>query len=516
MSILKDKLYGEIEEFRETGKEFLKGNLNVMQYKHASGGFGVYAQKGGKDFMIRLRIPSGVGTLRMMNDMHNILIKYNVKNIHLTTRQAIQIHNISIDDVCDIMKDSLDKDIYTRGAGGNFPRNVAMSPLSGVSKDDIFDVKPYALETGNYFMERITEYKLPRKLKVSYSNSMEDTAHCTVQDLGFVATVENGKKKFKLYIGGGLGQNPRKAVLYPELVEANDILFYVEATVKLFMAEGDYNNRNKARIRYIVDRLGESEFIESYKRFIKEAFDDSKLKLSFNENIEAIEESIENECSKNGIIEQKQKGLYSVYCHPIGGQLPLKHLKEILDLNLDEKVEFRLSMTEGFYLINLDLENAKKVLDIVDDVIGKNCIEKSVACIGVPTCQVGLCNSQGLLNDIIKVLKEKGYNSNKLPQVNISGCGNSCGVHQIGKIGFTGKKKRVNDEIQECFTLFVNGNCTVDNTHLGESFGELLKDQIPEFLYELSEIMEKANCTFEELVENKRELFIDLINKYKV
>ena len=117
------------------------------------------------------------------------------------------------------MNDALENDIYTRGAGGNFPRNVALSPLSGVDKDEAFDPTPYALATGEYFMERITTYKLPRKLKVSFSNGSSDTAHCTIQDLGFLAVRKDGKDYFRVYLGGGLGRNPKVALLYPEWLD---------------------------------------------------------------------------------------------------------------------------------------------------------------------------------------------------------------------------------------------------------------------------------------------------------
>ena len=92
---------------------------------------------------------------------------------------------MTIDNVCDLMKEALENNIYTRGAGGNYPRNVSLSPLSGVDKNEIFDPTQYALAVGNYFLERIYTYNLPRKIKVSFSNSLEDTAHVSVQDLGF-------------------------------------------------------------------------------------------------------------------------------------------------------------------------------------------------------------------------------------------------------------------------------------------------------------------------------------------
>ena len=223
MKELKEKLLSEIEDFRELGHKFYDGEVSMMDFKHASGGMGVYAHKGGKEFMIRLRIPSGIITVPQLNLIYDWAVKYGLDKLHFTTRQAIQYHGISIDSVCDLMEDALKEDIYTRGAGGNFPRNVALSPLSGVDKEEAFDPTPYALAVGNYFMERITTYKLPRKLKVSFSNSERDTAHCTIQDLGFLAVNENGKNQFRVYLGGGLGRNPRLALIYPELINPDEV-----------------------------------------------------------------------------------------------------------------------------------------------------------------------------------------------------------------------------------------------------------------------------------------------------
>ena len=155
MQDLKQVLYSEIEDFREVGHQFLNGEINMMKFKHVSGGLGGYAHRDKKELMIRLRIPSGVLKLENMKLVRDLAKKYGLERIHLTTRQAIQFHGLSIDEVCDLMKEALDHDLYTRGAGGNFPRNVAISPLSGVDPNEAFDVTPYALATGDYFLKDI-------------------------------------------------------------------------------------------------------------------------------------------------------------------------------------------------------------------------------------------------------------------------------------------------------------------------------------------------------------------------
>lgn len=516
MDKLKEVLYGEIEEFRKEGHKFLNKELNIMQFKHVSGGFGVYAHKGAKEFMIRLRIPSGITNIDEMYKVCDFAEKYGLDKIHLTTRQSIQLHGLAIDEICDLMKEALDNNIYTRGAGGNYPRNVAISPLSGVEVGEAFDVTPYAKVVGNYFLEKIYTYKLPRKIKVAFSNSNEDTAHCTVQDLGFVSVNKDGNKYFEVYLGGGLGQNPRKAVKYPELIKAEEVLYYVEAMVRLFKAEGNYENRNKARIRYILERMGEENFIVCYKEHLAKVKENNNLEIEVEEKIYR-KKGIELETSNPRVIKQKQKGLYSVYLHPIGGQLPINNLKSILDtIKIFDDIEIRLATTEGIYFRNLNGNEAREILELTENMGSTTNLEQSVACIGVPTCQIGLCNSQGTLNSIIDYFKEKEFKSDVLPKVYISGCGNSCGVHQIGGIGFTGKKKKVGEKIEECFTMFVGGKLGVGKTNLGNQYGDIQSSKIPELLYELALRVEDSKLSFDEYLRKNEGEFKEIINKYLV
>lgn len=514
MNSLKEILLDEIEEFRKVGHQFLNGELNLMQFKHESGGMGMYAHRGGKEFMIRFRIPSGVTHSDELKLIYEYAKKHNLGGIHFTTRQAIQLHGLTLDGACDLMKEGLEVNLFTRGAGGNFPRNVALSPLAGVDKEEEFDPTPYALAVGNHFLKKIYTYKLPRKLKVSFSNSDKDTAHCTVQDLGFVAVKKDGKEYFKVYIGGGLGNNSRKAIEVDELIEAKDVLYYIEGMTNLFIAEGDYKNRAKARIRYIADRMGDEEFVSQFKLYTKAEKEKGGLELNLHPT-EIKKEGIKTEIKDKRLIEQKQEGLYTVYLHPVGGQLKLEDLKEILDtIGNFEDVEVRLAMTEGVYFRNLNGKEAEILLDITKKMGGEAEIYHSVACIGVPTCQIGIGNSQGLLFDIMDYFKEKDYSSDLMPRVHISGCTNSCGVHEIGKIGFTGKKKRVDDAVKDVFGLFINGDFTVENVRLGEFKGDMLPERIPEFLYELAMKLEEGNIKFEDYI--KEDEFMNLVNKYSV
>lgn len=514
MSNLKEKLLIEIEEFRNLGNKFLQGEVSIADFKKVSGGMGVYSERSKKDFMIRLRIPSGITNISQVNWLCDIAEKYELEKFHLTTREAVQYHNLSIDQVCGIMKDGIDNEIYSRGGGGNYPRNVALSPLSGVDKLEAFDVTNYALAVNNHFLSKITSYKLPRKLKVSFSSSNLDLGHCNVADLGFLATIKDNKEYFKVYMGGGLGRNPKIGVEYDELIEPSKVLYHVEAMTNLFMAEGDYENRNQARIRYILERMGKDTFIETYKKHLDEVINKEKLDLIITSK-ECVKEGNQIDLKHPRLYEQKQNGLYSVYFHPIGGQIYIKELRQILD-NLEsvEDLEIRLTMTEGIYFRNLNGNEAKKLLTATQDLGGETPLNQSVSCIGVPICQVGILESQKTLNEIINYFKEKGYKKDVLPRIHISGCGNSCAVHEVVGIGLTGKRKKVNDTIEDIFELHINGSFKDNNAKLGKVYGDILSREIPHFLYELALLLENKNINFNDYVKTYEVELIELIDKY--
>ena len=515
MSKLSEELLNEIEEFRKLGHKFLNGEVSVMDFKHHSGGMGVYAERSRNTFMVRLRIPSGITNIQELKWICNTADKYGLKKIHFTTREAVQLHNLSIDDVCDVMKEALEHNIYTRGAGGDYPRNVAMSPLAGVDKFEAFDVTPYALAVNNYFLKRITSYKLPRKLKVSFSSSNMDVGHCNITDLGFLAVNNSGREYFKVYLGGGLGQNPRAAVELGELINPNEVLYHVEAITQMFMAEGDYNNRAKARIRYILDRMGEEEFIKCYKKHLAHVKEKEDLTLNLSPH-PINKEGIETDIISGRLIKQKQKGLYSVYFHPIGGQIEISTLKKIISIIEDmHDIYIRLTMTEGIYIINLNGKEAEKVIKETENLGGETHLEQSVACIGVPICQIGLLESQKMLNNIIDYFREKNYTKDVLPRIHISGCGNSCGIHQACLIGFTGRKKKIDGELQDTFELHINGSFEEGNARLGKVYGQILAKEIPEFLYELALLVEEKNINFHDFVENYEEELQQIVDKYK-
>ncbi len=512
-------------EFRKMTDKFYAKEVSVNEYKGFSGGFGSYAQRGGGASMLRLRLPGGRLTKEKLKFVADSIEEYGVERAHFTTCQTIQLHDLSAEAVCGIMEKAFDVGIITRGGGGDFPRNVMVSPLSGVEQGEYFDVLPYAEAVSDYLMGFMKTVKLPRKLKVGFSNSPANETHATFRDLGFVAR-EDGF--FDVYSAGGLGNNPRMGVLVAEKVQPSDLLYYVKAMVETFLTYGNYENRAKARTRYMQETLGVDGYRQAYLEKLAQVMQSGDLRLEAEtERISKtgdLTHAAETErISKTGdgtrasgrrIIAQKQNGLYAVAYHPIGGMPAISKFAELYETIRDmDTVEIRVAPDETIYVINLNGQETEQVLAVTSDG-ADSLFETSVSCIGSAVCQIGIRDSQGLLAKIIAEVEKYDFVDGVLPRIHISGCTSSCGTHQIGRLGFHGGVKRVNDVVEPAFTFHVNGSDEEGRERFGEQWGMMLEKEIPSFFVELGQAVAAENTTFEKWFGQDPEKLRKIAEKY--
>lgn len=445
--------------------------------------------------MLRLRMTAGRVTKEKMAFVAETIRTYNVNHLHFTTCQTIQLHDLQPEVLYPVMEKALSHNIVTMGGGGDFPRNVMCPPLSGVEQGEYFNVLPYAQVAGEYLMNFIKAEKMPRKLKVCFSNSPKNFTHATFRDLGFVAN-ENGK--FDVYSAGGLGNNYKMGVKVAENVEPDKILFYIKAMWLTFRTYGNYENRGKARTRYMQEALGGAEnYVKAYNEKLQEV-------ITSGEDLNIKPQPLEFNKKGNGttaegfrVIPQKQEGLYTVMWHPIGGQPNSDVFCKLNDyIQGVEGAELRLSPDESAYIINLTGDEAKEVVAITEENTAQSVFETSVSCIGASICQVGLRDSQSLLRACVEAVKKADIKENALPQIHISGCPSSCGTHQIGALGFRGAVKSVDGKPQPAFILYVNG-CDIQGKEVfGHEVGTILASDIPDFIVELGKAVENSGKDF--------------------
>ena len=464
-----------LPEFKEAEEKFFSGQMNAKEYKGISGKYGSYAQKGGKLGMIRLRMCGGHMTKDKLSFIIDECERYGIGRIHTTTCETVQLHNLTGDQIYEIMDRALDHGINTQGGGGDNPRNVSATSLSGVEPGERFDVYPYAKETETYLLDIMTEIKLPRKLKVTFSSSDRNETHATFRDLGFIA---NDDGTFDVWAAGGLGNNPRIGIRVAEGIDPSKTLYYVRAMVDTFMKHGNYENRSRARTRYMREDLGDDGFLRAYGEALvplleRGGMDIHPVSTSFPEK-EA------RDVSGDRIFRQKQPGLYYVAYHPVGGDVPLDALRRIRDAIADIwDAEVRVAPDSTLYIINLSGDEAIRVRDATEGG-ARTLFETSVSCIGSTICQQGLRDSNGTLYAMIDAVREAGIPDNALPRFRISGCVSSCGNHQVGMLGLQGASKTVDGKPVPVFNLTVNGCGLEGKERFGDAVGAVLVDRCPD------------------------------------
>ena len=507
---LKEELREEIDEFYEQTKRFINKELSVKDFKGYSGGFGSYAQRGGQAFMLRLRMNQGVMSKEKLKFICDTCKEHGVTKAHFTTCQTIQLHDLTGMEIPYIMSDALDHDIVCRGGGGDFPRNVMCSPLSGVDRDEYFDVLPYARKAGEYLLSIVNKYTLPRKLKVAFSSSEKNETHATFRDLGFCA---NEDHTFDVYCAGGLGNNPRMGLKVGDHVDGSKILYYISAMILMFMEHGNYENRAKARTRYMQETLGEEPFVADFKKKVERALHGEYLDIEV-EDMVITKSGDDTTLVNRRVIAQKQKGLYAVYYHPIGGSLAPSKLWELYDCIKDmEDVEIRITPQQGAYIINCTADEARRVLAVTQDS-ARSEFEESTACIGASTCQVGLRDSQRMLKEAIMYLREKNFKDHVLPKIFISGCPSSCGTNQIGVLGFQGTVKVIDKKPYPAFTLSIKGYEKQNQERFGDICGVILEEDMCNFLEALGIAVTAHACDFKTWMKTNEEEFSQILKRF--
>lgn len=502
----------ELEEFGEKTKAFYDGEILKNEYKAYSGKYGSYAQRGGKSSMIRLRMAGGRLTKEKLRYLADCIEKYKIQKVHLTTCQTIQLHDLGREAVCDILESSIRHGIVTLGGGGDYPRNVMAPPLSGTEEGEYFDVLPYAEEAEKYLLSFLDFKKMPRKLKVCFSSGPSNVTHATFRDLGFVARPEG---TFDVYSAGGLGPQPKIGMKMAEGIDPPRILYYICAMRKVFLEHGNYEQRARARTRYMRDVLGDEGYRQAYFDKLVEAEKEEALTI-FPKSKKITKKGDGRGASGNRILSQKQEGLYTVAYHPVGGCPDPSIFGKIYNLihKMDD-AELRIAPDETLYIINLTGTEAEGVLRVT--VGGAETeFEASVACIGAGICQSGVRDSQKLILRSVEKIREAGISAEALPKVHISGCPSSCGTQQIGRIGFRGGVKVIDQTPVPVYEVSFFGCERQGKEKLGTVAGSMPEKVIPDFFVELGKEVDRSGISYDYWEQKNRNRLFEIAEKYMI
>jgi len=252
----------DIIDLEKKIRAFREGKIHDEKFRSLRLARGVYGQRQPGVQMVRIKLPFGKVSFKQLLKIADISDEYGSGNLHLTTRQDIQIHYVSLDRTPELWAELEQDDITLREACGNTVRNVTSSPASGIDPSEPFDVSPYAHAAFEYFLRNPICQEMGRKFKISFSSNDNDTAFSYVHDIGVIPKINgNGERGFKVMLGGGLGAQPLLASIVEDFLPEDKLIPYIEAIVRVFDRHGERNNRNKARLKYLIQKIGLTEGI---------------------------------------------------------------------------------------------------------------------------------------------------------------------------------------------------------------------------------------------------------------
>ncbi|MGB1252694.1 MAG: nitrite/sulfite reductase, partial [Candidatus Promineifilaceae bacterium] len=211
--------------------------------------------------MQRIKIPYGGLTAEQLDVLGQLAEEYSDNILHVTTRQDIQLHFVHLDDTPDMMRRLAAVGITTQEACGNSVRNVTACPLAGICRTEAFDTTPYADAVTQFLLGHDDVQDFGRKIKIAFSGCAHEACGLVkMHDLGYLGRIKtvdgNPVRGFTLYVGGGLGTVPQQAkVLYDFLTE-DEILPISQAVSRVFARLGEKKNRNRARLKFLIRKLG--------------------------------------------------------------------------------------------------------------------------------------------------------------------------------------------------------------------------------------------------------------------
>ena len=436
---------------------FKEGKIDDERFRSLRLARGVYGQRQEGVQMIRIKLPFGKVSSEQLVRITKVSDEYSTGRLHITTRQDIQIHYVSLDRTPQLWADLEKDDITLREACGNTVRNITASENAGIDPEEPFDVSPYAHALFQFFLRNPVCQEMGRKFKMSFSSSDKDTALSYLHDLGFIPKIVNGERGFKVMLGGGLGSQPSHAELLSEFVPVNQIIPMTEGVLRIFDRYGERAKRLKARMKFLIKEIGRDEFLRLVEEE-KKALSYQTVEIdttSFDGPIpspllEVPKVTIEDVTAfeawkKSNVIAQKQAGYVAIGIKVALGDFytdkarALAHLIKNYGAN-----ELRFTLRQDILIRNIKEENLPffyqelAKLDFV--TLGYNTINDVTACPGTDTCNLGIASSTGIAVELERVLATEypQYSNNQEITIKISGCMNACGQHNMAEIGFQG------------------------------------------------------------------------------
>jgi sulfite reductase (ferredoxin) len=476
----------DIIELEKKIRLFREGQIPEEKFRSLRLARGIYGQRQPGVQMIRIKLPYGKMTLEQWKRMSDVSDEYSTGNLHLTTRQDIQIHFVSLERTPELWSKLDLDDITIREACGNTVRNITASDKAGIDPAEPFDITPYADAAFRYFLRNPVCQDMGRKFKMSFSSSDADTAWAFMHDIGVIPKIReiNGQqvRGFKVMIGGGLGAQPYLAHVAYEFLEADQLIPYIETVLRVFDRNGERASRHKARMKFLIQKIG----FEEFTRLVEEERLANKVK-TFHVDADVWEEpalpaadavlpaytikdpkKYETWKATNAF-RQKQADYYAAYV-----RVPLGNISSVISRQIIEALrpavgnDVRVTANQGLllkYILPAHLPYVFSVLETAGFAEpGFDSIADITACPGTDTCNLAISSSTGIATALELVIQEEFPDLvyNKDIKIKISGCMNSCGQHGIASIGFHGSSVKSGGKVLPALQVLLGGGIVGD------------------------------------------------------
>lgn len=513
LSPLPPEVRTEIERFRQEIERLEAGEREAEDFKKFRLQNGVYGIRGLPDrHMVRVKIRFGAVTPDQLRTLAEIAEEFTPnRQAHITTRQDVQFHYVARRDIPDILRRLALSGLTTREACGNTVRNVTACPLAGVSPTELFDVTPYADALSRYLLRNPIAQNLPRKFKIAFEGCAEDHARTPIHDIGCVAAVrfDRGRwqRGFRLYVGGGLGAQPRVAELLEEFTPADLLIPTAEAVIRIFDRYGErrpeHTYRMRARLKFLIRSWG-------FDRVRQEILKERRALLNTRsglapDHIEPVEETPPavslperlppkwrasaryERWRETNVVRQRQRGWYVVVVRcPLGDITPegLRAVADIAERYAGGRI--RTAISQNLLLrwvpeaalpwVYHDLEEAGLALT------DAHRIADITRCPGADTCQLAITRSRGLAEALGQLFTNGLAASDDLQDISIkiSGCMNSCGQHHIADIGFYGASSLEDGREVPQYIMLLGGRTRQGEARFGKPIARIPARRVPE------------------------------------
>jgi sulfite reductase beta subunit-like hemoprotein len=485
-------------------ERFVRGELSKDEWRPIRLSYGLYYQLDHTSHMQRIKIPGGMLTTGQMEALAELADRYGRGIAHVTTRQDIQIHWVPIEGIIDLYERLLAVGITTRGACADSVRNVTACPYAGTAPSEPFDVAPYCLAIHEYFLFNPLNLTLPRKFKIAIEGCEHDCAQGPVNDIGAYAKLRDGTRGFSVHAGGGLGAQPFLAKPIREFVPAEDLLVWCEAIVRVQHRFGERKNRSRARMKYLVQKLGVERFRavvegeaervsaergEELRAQVRETVADYRIPAPPDPRCPAAEALPDfAHWQRTNTRPQKQAGYRAALVQLPLGDITSEQMRAVARLaGLHGNGTLRTTNDQNLVIpwvpdaalpalhaALVEVELGGPDVSTVNDV---------VSCPGMDYCSLAITRSMGMAERIRAHLLSHPESRDGFAErlgsfaVKISGCPNSCGQHHVGDIGLTGILAKTPDGSERpSYSILVGGGVGEGKGRIGKRLGRFAEE----------------------------------------